>query len=94
MHRNLKFLHMTIFFSTDILVGLVTNIRYGHKSQLGRPHTQWGSGVDKPARLIIRLLFGFGSDSVQCLSSSTKMKTNTETAMPSTPTRIWGPEGP
>ena len=28
MHRNLKFLHMTIFFSTDILVGLVTNMRY------------------------------------------------------------------
>ena len=33
--------------------------------------------VDKPARLNIRLLFGFVSD----LSSSTKMKTNTETAM-------------
>ena len=33
--------------------------------------------VDKPARLIIRLLFGFVSD----LSSSTKMKTNTERAM-------------
>ena len=31
--------------------------------------------IDKLARLIIRLLFGFG------LSSSIKMKTNTETAM-------------
>ena len=30
MHRNLKFLHMTNIFSTDILVGLVTNIRYGY----------------------------------------------------------------
>ena len=27
--RNLKFLHMTDFFSTDILVILVTNMRYG-----------------------------------------------------------------
>ena len=35
--------------------------------------------VDKPARLIIRLLFGFGSDSV--FVKLKKMKTNTETAI-------------
>ena len=28
MHRNLKFLHMTNLFSTNIFVGFVTNMRY------------------------------------------------------------------
>jgi len=35
--------------------------------------------VDKPARLTIELLFGFGSDSV--FVKLNKMKTNTETAI-------------
>ena len=35
MHRNLKFLRMTIFFSTDILVGLVTNMRYENDKKVG-----------------------------------------------------------
>ena len=35
--------------------------------------------IDKPARLIIRLLFGFVSDSV--VQAKKKKKTNTETAI-------------
>ena len=30
MYRNLKFLHMTDFFSTDTVLVSVTNIRYDH----------------------------------------------------------------
>ena len=39
-------------------------------------------GVDKPGRLIIRLLYGFASDSV--LTNPTKISTNNQTAMLST----------
>ena len=34
MSRNLKFLHMTYFFSTDTVRESVTNIRYAHLMSL------------------------------------------------------------
>ena len=34
IYRNLKFLHMTNFFSTDISVGSVTNMRYGSYTRI------------------------------------------------------------
>ena len=55
----------------------LSHSKYAPKSMLGCGAIY----LDKPARLI-RLLFGFVSDSVfQYLSSSIKIKTNTETKM-------------
>ena len=60
---------------TNISSSLVIVVR--HKMGVERPLQ-----VDKPARLIIRLLFGFGSDSVSVFVKLNKNEEkNTETAM-------------
>ena len=62
-------------------------ILWGRLFEAAYENTQWRKGIqmlDKPVRLIIRLLFGFASDSlIYNLWNSTKLSKNIATAMQS-----------
>ena len=59
-YRNLKFLHMADFFSTNIFVGIVTNMRYALSPQRLRCSLLFNGRLNLNISLFRRLILALG----------------------------------
>ena len=107
IHTHPKYSHSGLNLETSIQRNIPTGPKYSHSglnskylfliSKISKTRSLRAWTVDKPTRFMIRLLFGFASDSL--FVKLKKISTNSETAMlsirgPLGPTSCWRPFRP